>query len=72
MYETFIDDMLQKGYTWKADIEQVGKVWYIPLHGVTHPGKPGKGRVPFDWSAEFGRKVLNLVQVQRGTHWTYG
>ena len=32
MYETFIDDILQKGYTRKADIEQVGKVWYIPLH----------------------------------------
>ena len=72
MYETFIDDILQKGYTRKADIEQVGKVWYIPLHGVTHPAKPGKGRVFFNWSAEFGRKVLNLVQVKRGTHCTYG
>ena len=46
--------MLQKGYARKAENEEVGKVWYIPHHGVTHPAKPGKVRVVFDCSAEFG------------------
>ena len=59
MYKVFIDDMLQKGYARKAENEQVGKVWYIPHHGVTHPSKPGKVRVVFDCSAEFGGTSLN-------------
>ena len=53
MYKAFIDDMLQKGYARKAENEQIGKVWYIPHHGVTHPAKPGKVRVIFECSAEF-------------------
>ena len=40
MYKAFI--MLQKGYARKAENEQVGKIWHIPHHGVTHPAKPGK------------------------------
>ena len=59
MYKTFTDDMLQKGYARKAENEQVGKVWYIPHHGVTHPAKPGKVRVVFDCSTEFGGASLN-------------
>ena len=58
MYKTFIEDMLQKGYARKAENEQVGKAWYIPHHGVTHPAKPGTVRV-IDCSAEFGRTSLN-------------
>ena len=42
MYKVFIYDMLQKGYVREAEIEQVGKLWYIPHHEVTHPSKPGK------------------------------
>ena len=59
MYKVFIDDMLQRSYARKAENEQVGKVWYIPHHGVTHPSKPGKVRVVFDCSAEFGGTSLN-------------
>ena len=59
MYKAFIDDMLQKGYARKAENEQVGRVWYIPHHGVTHPAKPGKVRVVFDCSAEFGGTSFN-------------
>ena len=59
MYKTFTDDMLQKGYARKAENELVGKVWYIPHHGVTHPAKPGKVRVVFDCSTEFGGASLN-------------
>ena len=51
--------MLQKGYSRKAQNEQVGKVWYIPHHGVTHAVKSGKVRVVFNCSAEFGRTSLN-------------
>ena len=42
--------MLQKRYARKAENKQVGKVWYIPHHGVTHPAKPGKVQVVFDCS----------------------
>ena len=59
MYKTFPDDMLQKGYARKAENKLVGKVWYIPHHGVTHPAKPGKVRVVFDCSTEFGGASLN-------------
>ena len=51
--------MLQKGYARYAENEQVGKIWYIPHHGVTHLSKPGKLRVIFNCSAEFGRTSLN-------------
>ena len=34
-------------------------IWYIPHHGVTHPSKPGKVRVVFNCSAEFGGTSLN-------------
>ena len=54
MHNTFIDDMLQKGYARKAENGQVEKVWYTPHHGVTQPAKPGKVRVVFDCSAELG------------------
>ena len=43
----------------KQKKEQVGKVWYIPHHGVTHPSKPGKVRVIFHCTAEFARTSLN-------------
>ena len=38
---------------------EAGKTWYIPHHGVIHPRKPGKVRVVFDCSAEFGGTSLN-------------
>ena len=59
MCKTLIDDMLQKGYARKAENEQVGKVWYISHHGVTHPAKPGKVRVVFNCREEFGGTSLN-------------
>ena len=53
--------MLRKGYPRKAQNEQVGKEWYIPHHGVRHPVKPGKVRVAFNCSAEFGGTSLNKL-----------
>ena len=57
--ETITDDMLQKSYVRKSRNEQVGKVWYIPNHGVTHPAKPGKVRVVLGSNAEFVGTSLN-------------
>ena len=67
MYKALI--MLQKGYARKAENEQVGKIWHIPHHGVTHPAKPGKVWVFFDCSAEFGGTSLNK-QLIVGPHLT--
>lgn len=50
-YNTFINDLLGKGYAERvtdAELERSdGRVWYIPHHGVHHPTK-GKLRVVFD------------------------
>ena len=60
MYETFIADMIAKGYARKADNNgKSGKTWYIPHHGVVHPAKPGKVRLVFDCSAEYTGTSLN-------------
>ena len=56
LYKTFIH-MLQKLSVRKAENEQIGKVWYIPHHEMTHQAKSGK--VWVDWSAEFTRTSLN-------------
>ena len=57
--ETITDDMLQKSYARKSRNEQVGKVWYISSHGVTHPAKPAKVRVVLGSNAEFVGTSLN-------------
>ena len=36
-----------------------GGLWYLPHHGVRHPSKPGKVRIVFDCSANFGGACLN-------------
>ena len=75
--ETITDDMLQKSYARKSRNEQVGKVWYISNHGVTHPAKPAKVRVVLGSNAEFVGTSLNqqLIagpdiknQLKRGLH----
>ena len=40
------------------------KVWYILHHGVTNINKPGKLRVVFDCSAEYGGILLNEAEHQ--------
>ena len=59
MYQTFIADMIAKGYTRKADNGKSGKTWYITHHGVAHPRKPGKVCVVFDCSAKYRGTSLN-------------
>ena len=41
------------------DDSPVGRMWYIPHHGVYHPNKPRKIRVIFDCSSQFAVKSLN-------------
>ena len=41
------------------DVPEIGKVWYLPHHGVYHPRKPGKIRVVFHCSASFQGTSLN-------------
>ena len=62
-YVKFMADIITKGYARKVPPDRLNavtnKVWYIPHHGVYHPGKPEKIRVVFDCSARFNGTSLN-------------
>ena len=36
-----------------------GKLWYLPHHGIKHPSKPGKVRIVFNSSTNYGGASLN-------------
>ena len=55
----FMNDLLIKGYAKRSGMSPMGKIWYIPHHGVYHTNKPGKIRVVFDYSAEFEVRSIN-------------
>ncbi len=61
-YVGFISKLLENGYARKIPRNEittaVGKVWYLPHHGVYHPTKK-KIRVVFDCSAKFQDQSLN-------------
>ena len=53
-YQCFMDDLVANGFSKKATSPSTDdSTWYLPHHGVYHPGKPGKTRVVFDCNAEF-------------------
>ena len=58
-YKQFMSNLLGKGYARRMDDSPVGRMWYIPHHGVYHPSKPRKIRVVFDCSAQFAGRSLN-------------
>ena len=58
-YKQFMSNLLVKGYARRMDDSPVGRMWYIPHHGVYHPSKPRKIRVVFDCSAHFAGKSPN-------------
>ncbi|XP_022595647.1 WD repeat-containing protein 17-like, partial [Seriola dumerili] len=66
-YNTFINDLLAKGYAEKVPEEELdrgdGKVWYIPHHGVYHPTKR-KIRAVFDCGARYQGTSLNAQLLQ--------
>ena len=53
-------ELLEKGYAKKSERKaNDGGLWYLPHHGVRHPSKPGRVRIVFDCSANFGGACLN-------------
>ena len=46
------------------DVRRIGRVNYIPHHGVYHPKKPGRIRVVFDCSGRFVGTSLNQSLLQ--------
>ena len=67
-YTTFMEAMVVSGHAEKVPNEELkldsGRTWYLPHHGVYNPKKPGKLRVVFDCSVEFGGQVLNDQLLQ--------
>ncbi|XP_066929138.1 uncharacterized protein [Clytia hemisphaerica] len=64
-YVKFMQELLSKEYVVKCEKPPtVGKVWYVPHHGVYHPQKPEKIRVVFDCSASFVGRCLNKEILQ--------
>ena len=62
-YKAFTKNLLKKSYAQKLQADRlernVGKLWYIPHHGVYHPQKPEKVRVVFDCSCRYKGTSLN-------------
>ena len=68
-YVKFMEEVIEEcaeecpQYSERGD-ERIGKVNYIPHHGVYHPKKPGKIRVMFDCSARYAGTCLNQALLQ--------
>ncbi|KAK7930431.1 hypothetical protein WMY93_006826 [Mugilogobius chulae] len=66
-YNTFINNLLVKGYAEMVPAEELerrdSRVWYIPHHGVRHPTK-GNLRVVFDCGASYKGESLNEQLLQ--------
>lgn len=66
-YRAFMEMVLSCGYAEPVPQDQLmqenGKVWYIPHHGVFHP-KKGSLRVVFDCSAAYQGASLNTELIQ--------
>ena len=55
-----MEELVSKCYAEKTDAKPDNcKQWYLPYHGVKHPSKPGKVRIVFNRSTNFGRASLN-------------
>ena len=59
-YKKNMGELLEKGYTRKSKKKaNDGRLWYFPHRGVRHPSKPGKVRIVFECSVNFGGAFLN-------------
>ena len=55
-----IQEVVSKCYAKKTDVKpDNGKLWYLPHHGVKPPSKPGKLRIVFNCSTNYGGASLN-------------
>ena len=55
-----MDEFVSKSYAKKTDVKpDNGKLWYLLHHGVKHPRKPGKVRIVFNCSTNYGRASRN-------------
>ena len=67
-YVNFVNEMISKGHARKVledrlEVE-LGKVWYLPHHGIYHPKKPHKMHVVFDCNAKYEGTSLNDQLMQ--------
>ena len=59
-YTTWIEELILKGYAKQSPSNSIkGKTWYLLHYGVKHASKPGKVRIVFDCSANYGGTSLN-------------
>ena len=59
-YKGNLGELLEKGHARKSERKaNDGGLWYLSHHGVRHPSKPGKVRIVFDCSANFGGACFN-------------
>ena len=69
-YVNFMNTIVQRGYAEPVPEDElegdelVGKVWFIPHHGVYHAKKPNKIRVVFDCAATYQGVSLNSTLLQ--------
>ena len=55
-----MEDIISMAYARKSTREAfLGKIWYLPYHGVYHPNKTGKIRVVFDLSGNYKGRLIN-------------
>ena len=55
-----MEELLSKCYAKKTDVKpDIGKLWYLPHHGVKHASKPGKARIVFNCSTSYGGVSLH-------------
>ena len=53
-------ELILKGYAERSSSNSIkGKTWYLPYLGVKHASKPGKVRIVFDYSTNYGGTSLN-------------
>ena len=59
-YTKQIEELILKGYAKQSSSNSIkGKTWYLPHHGIKHASKPGKVRIVFDCSTNYGGTSLN-------------
>ena len=59
-YKRQMEELISKCYAKKTDVKpDNGKLRYLPHHGVKHASKPGKVRIVFNCSTNYGGTSLN-------------